>query len=571
MKNLYLVYLNPLDFGKPLSLKALFPGEAPVVWMEDPRFLLHAASWLEGAWAIRPWRSRHWGDDPAETAMRREWIRLDLGDHPRLILATGPDSLARATAFLERHQVPHARHQAIPGTDGWSLGPLPEAPAGALAFPLELRGLSDPGALAAILRQLPWPAALCGLHQGDHRTWLHASRDGDPVLVPARAAGMMSDVPEELYGWYTDASTGPVLQALVSVQADPGDLWACEKALADGVRDWARGRRDLTGPSLDSLPKPKALQRLFEELLHGGEVVAGLTLARTAATLEPTASRIEELARWYNRVDDYGHATDLVEVALGLEPDNRSLLANRVRLRIAYGDWERAAADLEEARRAGDDLALDLLGFRLAEGRGDTAGALPAGRALTERLKGKEGRRHDRRERVEFHLAFAGICLSAGEYAEGLDAVYSAVSLEREHPGAYYLAALMLAGALQWNDALGELKKAAHFGNDASWVSFVELLACVSEGRIDQAVAAGVECERRIDHELEHLGEDFPPTLETRLLLAAFHQERDLFEKTARALDGCEPSGELRFLARLLLETTPGLERYPWPEHVLHG
>ncbi len=571
MKNLILVYLNPLDFGRPLSLKALFPGEAPVVWMEDPRFLLHAASWLEGAWAIRPWRARHWGDDPAETAMRREWLRLDVGDHPRLILATGPDSLARATAFLGRHQVPHDRHQVLFDAGGWRLVALPESTTEALAFPLELRGLADPGDLPGILRKLPWPAALCGLHQGDRRTWLHATRDDAPVLVPARSAGMMTDVPEELWGWYADASTGPVLQAVVTISADPEDLWACETALAAGLGDWARGRKDLTGPSLGSLPKPKALARLFEELHHGQEIVAGLTLARTAAALEPTASRIEELARWYNRVDDYGHATGLVGVALGLEPGNRSLLANRVRLRIAYQDWDLAAADLEEARRAGDDLSLDLLGFRLAEGRGDNAGALPAGRALTARLKGREGQKHDRHERVEFHLAFAGVCLAAGEYAEGLDAVYAATALEREHPGAYYLAALMLAGALQWDDALGELAKATRHGNDASWVSFVELLACVGEGRIDQAVAAGVECERRIAGELEHLGEDFVPTLETRLLLAAFHQDRDLFEATARALDGLEPSVELRFQARLLIEIMPELERFPWPEHVRHG
>jgi hypothetical protein len=129
----------------------------------------------------------------------------------------------------------------------------------------------------------------------------------------------------------------------------------------------------------------------------------------------------------------------------------------------------------------------------------------------------------------------------------------------------------MLLGATQGDDALVELEKAGRCGNDASWVSFVELLACVGEGLIDQALAAGAECERRIADELEHMGDDFAPTLETRLLLTAFHEERRLFETTARALDGRELSGELRFLAHLLIEIRPELERYPWPERLLHG
>ncbi len=571
MKNLTFVYLNPLHFGRPLPLGTLFPGEAPVVWLEDPRFFLHAVSWLDGAWGLRPWRAQHWGHELAETAMRREWLQLEVGERPRLVLCPGGASWRRALAFAERHGVPHEAVAAIPGEDGaWRLEKEPRDVVDALHFPFELRGEVDPAGLPDLLRDLPWPAALCGLVRGRPGTWFHAGRDGAVFTGPARAGGMMSDVPEELYGWWADDSVGPVLQAMVTVVAAPDTLWTVEAALAERLGSWARERPALAKAFPGSPLKPKALAGRIDEHLFGGEIVAGLTLARTAAAQEPTAARLEELARWYNRVDDYGHAVGIVEAALTLEPGNRSLLANRVRLRIAYGDWDRAIDDLAAARRAGDDTDLDLLGFQVAEGRGDLAGALAQGRALAARFTGREGKKHDRHARTDFFLAFAGICLAAGEHAEGLDAVYAAIALEPEHPGTYFLSALHLCGALQWKDALGELKKAARHGNDASWVSFLEVLAEVGQGRTKRALAAAGECRRRIIDELEHDG-DYGPTLETRLLLAAFSEDDDDFRKTARLLADHEFSPEGRFQIRLLRQLVPAFDRLPWPESSLHG
>jgi len=583
MKNLTFVYLNPLHFGRPLPLATLFPGEAPVVWLEDPRFFLYSASWLDGAWGLRPWRSMHWGHDLAETAMRREWLRLDVGDRPRLVVCPGEASWRRALAFAARHGLPHEMVEAVPGEGGWHLEPAAssgdtkaEKPVDALFFPLELRGAVDPEGLAELVHDLSWPAArswpaaLCGLVRGRPGTWFHAHRDGTLFRGPARASCMMADVPEELYGWWADDATGPVLQAVMTVVADPAELWTIEAAIAARLAEWARERPALAAAFPASIPRPKALARRQEEHLHAGETVAGLTLARTAAALDPTAARLEELARWYNRVDDYGHAVGLVEAALALSPEDRSLLANRVRLQVAYGDWDRAAVDLESARRVGDDPGLDLLGFQVAEGRGDLPGALAEGRVLAARFTGREGKKHDRHSRTDFFLAFAGVCLASGEYAEGLDAVYAAVALEPDHPGTYFLAALMLCGALQWEDALGELEKASRCGNDASWVSFVEVLANVGAGRTEEALVAARECRRRIIDELEHDG-DYGPTLETRLLLAAFSEDEDDFRETTRLLADHEFSPEGRFQVRLLRELVPDFERLPWPESSLHG
>ncbi|MBU1410268.1 hypothetical protein KKC22_02010 [Myxococcota bacterium] len=570
MQSLTFVYLHPLHFGKPLPLDLLFPGTAaPLIWLEDPRFLLHAASWLKGAYGIRPWLPRHWGHDPAETGMRHEWTLLDFGDHPRIILCPGASSFRTATGFARNRGVSHSCVQAIPEDSGtWRLSDVPESLDEAFHFPLELRNLADPLELAGLLRDFPWPASLHGLSYGKPGTWFHLSADGASTAIPARSAGMMVDVPTELYGWYADDQLGPVLQAVLSVIVDPADLWTCEAELARRLRIWAVDRPAQKDSAIAVRPKARQLARQLETYLQNLEPVAGVTLMRTVTADDPVAARIEDLARWYNRVDDFEHAVGLVEVALRLEPDNLGLIANRLRLRIAYGDWDRAQADLADARRSHEDPVLDLLAFRIAEGRGDNMTALALGRTIAAGLPGGKGKKHERQERQEFLLAFAGVCLATNALDDGIAAVEAAVKLDSDHPGAYFLGALLLCGAERWEDALMAVELAEQHGNDASWTKFVGTMALVGCDRLEEAAQAALVCEQRLADELETDG-DYTPTIETRMLLAAFVKDKKVFKQTADLLADQEISAECRFQVRVLGELDPESRELAWPRRCL--
>jgi tetratricopeptide (TPR) repeat protein len=569
MKPLTIVYLHPTHIGKPISLKDLFPGEVPLVWLEDPRFLLHAASWLADVHGIRPWQPRHWGHDPAETGMRREWTQLDFGDRDRVVLCPGATSFRTAAGFAAARELPHRCVHAIPEGEAWRLSEIPGTLDDAFFFPVEIRDLTDPGELAGLVRDFPWPAALHGLAYGRPGTWFHVAADCPATTLPARSAGMMTDVPVELYGWYADPETGPVLHAVLAAIVEPGDLWECEAELASRLRRWAQDRPSQKDSPITARPGPRQLARQLEHYQQNLEPVAGVTLMRTVAADEPVAARLEELARWYNRVDDFEHAVGLVEAALRLEPDNLGLLTNRLRLRIAYNDWDRAAAELAAARATHDDFQLDLLAFRIAAGRGDNAGALAQGRALTSQLEKKgAARKLDRHARMDFLLTFAGVCLATAALDDGIDAVRDAVKLEPDHPGTYYLGALLLCGAMRWSDALDALKSAEACGNDASWTKFVEVLARVGCDQLDEAVKAAFVCEQRIADELETDGE-YGPTLETRLLLAGYVKDDKLFRKTAKVLGDMEISPEFRFQVRLLCDLDPDYRSLPWPERCL--
>ncbi len=570
MNPLTFVYLHPLHFGKPLPLKTLVPGAGPVVWLEDPRYLLHAGSWLGDAHGIRPWLSRNWGHDSAETGMRREWSSLDFGDRPRVVVCPGAESFRIATGFAADHGIEHLRVQAVPDGDHWRLADAPETPVEAFHFPIELHDLRDPLELAPIVRDFPWPAALFGLSYGSPGTWFHLAGDGTTTAIPARANAMMTDVPVDLYGWFADPGAGPVLHAVLSAVVEPDQLWACEAELARRLRSWAELRPDQRQGPLTVRPKPKQLARQLEEYLHGDELVAGVTLMRTVAADEPVAARLEELARWYNRVDDFRHAVGLVEAALRLEPDNLSLITNRLRLRIAYGDRDRARADLEAARRSRSDFVLDLLAFNLAA-EGSAAGeALAMGRTVTTRIAAGDAKKLDRHERMDFHLAFAAICLAAGALDDGIAAVNAAVRIEPDHPGAYFLGALMMCGADQWGDAIDALELAEKHGNDSSWAKFVEILARLGCDQMEEALLAAHVCERRLADELMTDG-DYGPTLETRALLTAFLHEEKNFSQAAAALAGVEISPEFRFQVRLLCDLDPDLSKLAWPAGCLDG
>jgi len=570
MQSLTFVYLHPVHFGRPLPLDLLFPGNAaPLVWIEDPRFLLRAASWLGGAHGIRPWMPLHWGHDPAETGMRREWTQLDVGDHPRIIICPGASSFRTATGFARNRGVSHSCVQAVPGDSGtWCLSEVPETLDEAFHFPLELRNVADPLELAGLVRDFPWPAALHGLSYGKPGIWFHLPGDGPQTAVPARSTGMMLDVPSDLYGWYADDQVGPVLQAVLTVIVDPADLWTCEAELARRLRAWAVPRPEQKDSAITVRPKARQLARQLETYLQNQEPVAGVTLMRTVAADDPVAARLEELARWYNRVDDFRHAVGLVETALHLEPDNLGLIANRLRLRIAYGDWGRARVELAEARQRHDDPVLDLLAFRIAEGQGDNEAALALGRTIAPRMSGRKCKEHERHERHEFLLAFAGVCLATNALDDGIAAVEAAVKLDPDHPGAYFLGALLLCGAERWDDAIMAVALAEQHGNDASWTKFVGTLALVGCDRMEEAVQAALICEQRLADELETDGE-YPPTLETRLLLSAYVRDMKVFKQTACLLAEQEISAECRFQVRLLCELDPEFREYPWPGRCL--
>jgi len=109
---------------------------------------------------------------------------------------------------------------------------------------------------------------------------------------------------------------------------------------------------------------------------------------------------------------------------------------------------------------------------------------------------------------------------------------------------------------------------AEQHGNDASWTKFVESLALLGCDRMDEAVQAALVCGQRIDDELETCG-DYPPTIETRLLLSAFVRDHETFRQTADQLGDQEISSECRFQVRLMSELDPGFRELPWPRRCL--
>jgi len=568
MKPLTFLYVDPVHFGKPLPTSLLGDEENPLVWLEDPRFLLHASSWLGGAYGIRPWLSRHWGHDPAETGMRREWTQLDVGERPRVVVCPGAASFRIATAFAAARELPHVRAQAVPEGDHWRRVDAPLTPVEAFHFPIEIRDLQDPLELSSLVRDFPWRAGLHGLSYGKPGVWFHVSSDGAALAVPASARAMMTDVPTELYGWYGDPEAGPLLHAVLSVVVEPADLWKCEAELARRLREWAQARPAQKVSPIAVRPKPRQLAKQLEHYLQNLEPVAGLTLMRTVAADDPVAGRLEELARWYNRVDDFEHAVGLVEAALRLEPDNLSLITNRLRLRIAYGDLDRAAADLADARRTHREFSLDLIAFHLASARADLAEALAQGRNVTARIAAGDAKKTDRHERLDFHLNFAGVCLATGALDDGIAAVNAAVKLDKDHPGSYFLGALMMCGLYQWEDALEALKRSESCGNDSSWAKFVEILARIGCDQMEEALEAAHVCGQRIADELV-TDPDYGPTLETRMLLAGFLREMDIFAETVSQLAQMEISPECRFQIRLLCDLDPDYRNLAWPGNCL--